>query len=203
MDAIEDREDRRRGRRLTLSTENFDDYVVALMAKIRINVITDRLLSEDLQNPLVEFQRNNMVELQRLNIPWFSPAQLLADPTRTFQNFMRLLQERMLAAPAPVPAFVGLNDLQANNVRYRQAENHIYSTIVDTLRVGKTMHYARQCPFGAGQLLLQIIINDNRQETTRSLMAVFSALICLNLRDDESFEQFSRRIELIIQRLRN
>ena len=31
-------DDRRSSRRLTFSASNFDDYVVALMAKIRINI---------------------------------------------------------------------------------------------------------------------------------------------------------------------
>ena len=109
----------------------------------------------------------------------------------------------MFQAPAPVPDIGDLNALQAEQDMYRQAENFIYSTIVETLEVGKTMHYARQCVFGASHLLLKTIVNDNRQETTRSLMAVFSALITLNLKTDETFEQFSRRVELLIQRLRN
>ena len=57
--------------------------------------------------------------------------------------------------------------------------------------------------FGADQLLLQTIVNDNRQVTTRSLMTLFSTLFSLILKDDESFEQFERRIDLFIQRLRS
>ena len=34
-------------------------------------------------------------------------------------------------------------------------------------------------------------------------MAVFSALLSISLRDKETFEQFERRIGLLIQRLRN
>ena len=117
--------------------------------------------------------------------------------------FLRAVSAAILQAPAPVPVVGDLNALQEAQNTFRQAESFIYSTIVSTLQVGKSMHYARSCPFGAGQLLLRTIISDNRQETTRSLMAVFSALICLSLKDDESFEQFSRRIELLIQRLRN
>ena len=65
------------------------------------------------------------------------------------------------------------------------------------------MHYARQVQFGAGQQLLRNIVNDNRTVTTRSLMAVFSALFSLALDSDETFEQFARRINLPIQRLHN
>ena len=63
------------------------------------------------------------------------------------------------------------------------------------------MYYARQYMFGTDQLLLQSIVNDNRQVTTRSLMIVFSALMSLSLKDDESFDQFERRIDLLVQRL--
>ena len=45
-----------------------------------------------------------------------------------------------------------------------------------------------------------MIINDDRQETTRSLMTVFSTLINLQLRDAETFEQFERRVGLLTQR---
>ena len=93
--------------------------------------------------------------------------------------------------------------LQNDQLEFRQAETFIFTSIVETLRVGKTMHYARQCVFGAGQRLLTAIIDDNRRVTTRSLMAVFSTLISLSLRDQETFEQFERRIGLLIQRLRN
>ena len=65
------------------------------------------------------------------------------------------------------------------------------------------MHYARQCSFGAGQHLLQIIVGENRQVTTRSLMAIFSALFSLAMKDGESFDMFARRIDLLIQRLRS
>ena len=65
------------------------------------------------------------------------------------------------------------------------------------------MHYARRVRFGAGQHLLTVIREDNRQVTTRSLMALFSALLSLSLKPSETFEQFARRIDLLIQRLLN
>ena len=201
-----DNEQDRRSRRLTLSTENFDDYyLVVLTAKCLSNVHADKVLAGELQTPLIKFQRDNVEALQRLHVPWFSPAQLLTQPTQTFHNFLRSVTSAILRAPAPVPDVGDLNALQAEQEIYRQTENHIYSSIVTTLEVGKTIHYTRQCTFGAGQLLLQTIVtdNDNRQETTRSLMTVFSALICLHLGDSETFEQFSHRVELLIQRLLN
>ena len=191
------------GRRLTFSTENFDDYLVALMADLRNDAVCDRVLSGELRHPLIEFQRQNIVALQQLNVPWVSPAALLANPVSPYVDWLRVLTANILAAPAPVPAVAGLQQLQQDQNVYRNAERLIYARIVKTLRVGRSMHYARQCAFGAGQLLLQTIVNDNRQVTTRSLMALFSTLFSLILKDDESFEQFERRIGLLIQRLRS
>ena len=65
------------------------------------------------------------------------------------------------------------------------------------------MHYARRVRFGAGQHLLTVIREDNRQVTTRSFMALFSALLSLSLKPSETFEQFVRRNDLLIQRLLN
>ena len=200
---VDDETDRRRSRRLTFTTTNFDDYIVALMAKLRVNVTADAILSGELLHPLVLYQRDNRASLDALRVPRYTDAQLIADPVQCFVDFMRYLTGALLAAPAPVPYVGDLNVLQASQDTFRQAESFIYSTIVSTLQVGKNMYYVRQCPFGAGQLLLRLIVNDNRQETTRSLMAVFSALIFLTLKDEESFEQFARRLDLLIQRLRN
>ena len=62
----------------------------------------------------------------------------------------------ILQAPAPVPAIGDLNALQAEQDVCRQVENFIiYSTIVETLEVGKTMHYARQCVFGDDQIFFR------------------------------------------------
>ena len=56
---VDDEIDRRRTRRLTFTTTNFDDYVVALMAKLRVNVTADAILSGELLHPLVLYQRDN------------------------------------------------------------------------------------------------------------------------------------------------
>ena len=190
-------------RRLVFSRENFDDYLCAIMSKLRANDVADQILSGELAHPLIAFQQTNAVSLATLNVPYVSPQDLLADPVTPYVRWLRVLTDSLLRAPGPVPAMVGLGPLQASQDEFRAAERFIFSTVVTTLRVGKSMHYARQCIYGAGQLLLQSIINDNRQTTTRSLMAVFSALLSLSLRDKETFEQFERRIGLLIQRLRN
>ena len=167
--------------RLTLSRENFDDYLVTLMTKLSRNPLADQILSGELTHPLVNFQQMNIVSLQTLNVPWVAPASLLADPVTPYINWLRRLTEALLNAPAPVPDIEGLQALQVAQTAYRAAERHIYSTIVVALKIGESMHYARQCTFGAGQVLLQTIVDDNRQTTTRSLMAIF----CPSLSSDE------------------
>ena len=132
------------GRRLVFSTENFDDYLVALMADLRSDATCDRLLSGELRHPLVAFQQDNIANLHLLDVPWVSPAALLTDPVNPYVNWLRTLTSRLLAAPAPVPDIPGLQQLQEAQTAYRNAERHIYARIVKTLRVGQSMHYARQ-----------------------------------------------------------
>ena len=203
MEEANNRDDAQSSRRLALSREDFDDYLVALTAKLRRNVDADRVLSGEIAHPLIRFQQINANSLRRLNVMWVSPESLFNDPVGPYTIFIRQLTDSLIRAPAPIPDIDGLNDLQAAQAIFRRAETHIYSTIVDTLRVGKTMHYARQVAFGAGQQLLRNITEDNRQITTRSLMAVFSALFTLSLGTNETFEDFDRHIGLLIQRLQN
>ena len=168
-------------RHLQFTRNDFDDFVIALTAKLRVNETADRILSGELRHPLIDFQQRNAGNLQRLNVPFFSPAALLQDPAGSYVTFLRVLTQALLSAPAPVPDVGDLNVLQDAADEFRRGERFIYSTIVATLKVGDSMHYARQCNFGAGQMLMQTIISDNRQVTTRSLMAVFSALLSLSL----------------------
>lgn len=190
-------------RRLVFSKEDFDDYLLALTAKLRSNTDADRLLSGETQHPLVNYQYVNRNFLMALGMPFFSAEALIDDPVSPYIRFLRQITTALLMHPPPVPVPGDLNALQALQDSHRAAERHIYSTIVSTLQVGRSMHYARQCVFGAGQRLLEIIIAENRQVTTRSLMAIFSALLSLALKDGESFDLFARRIDLLIQRLRS
>ena len=134
-------------RRLTFSAENFDDYVIALTAKLHIDPNADRVLSGEFVHPLIQFQANNVANLQALNVPYVSPQVLIQDPATPYVNWLRVLTTALLRAPAPVPAIDGLQQLQANVDTFRRAERFIYSTIVSTLKVGESMHYARQSVF--------------------------------------------------------
>ena len=65
-----DRDRARSAHRLTLCRENFDDYVVALTAKLRSNLDADRVLSGETLHPLLAFQDSNRDALTALNVPW-------------------------------------------------------------------------------------------------------------------------------------
>ena len=81
-------DDRRHARRLTFTTENFDDYIVAVMDKLRVNVTADRILSGELEHPLLQYQIDNQANLTALGVPTYIATQLLADPVQCFSNFM-------------------------------------------------------------------------------------------------------------------
>ena len=127
-------------RRLTLSREHFDDYFVAITAKLRSNRDADRILSGEISHPLMRFQQINAQSLQQLNVMWISPEALFNDPVGPYVAFIRQLTDALLRAAAPIPDIDGLDDLQAVQAIFRRAETHIYTMIVDTLCVGKSMH---------------------------------------------------------------
>ena len=91
--------DRARSRRLTLERENFDDFLVALMAKLRSNVTADRILSGELRHPLIAFHQDNDQHLVALNVNWIPEAALTADPITPYNNFIRQLTNALLRAP--------------------------------------------------------------------------------------------------------
>ena len=188
--------------RLYYNREQFDDYWIALMAKLRLNDEADLLISGLSPHPLLSFQRANLAALQLLGFIILSDIQLIEDPFDAYTRFTEYMATALHRHPGPVPAF-DLAALDRDYQVHRRAQRYIYSVIVSTLRVGSSMHYARRVRFGAGLHLLNIIRADNRQVTTRSLMALFSALLSLRLKPVETFEAFSRRIDLVIQRLLN
>ena len=185
------------------SRDNFDDYSISLMAKIRFNEDADQLISGETNHPLVQFQNANQPALTRLQVQFVPLAELIRDPIGTYLHFMRVLGEVLAAAPAPVPVLQHLNAMDDLFAVHKRAQRHIYNTIVSTLQVGKSMHYARQVLYGSGLHLLNVIHTDNRRVNTRSLMALFSALVGFQMRSGESFDQFSRRMDLLIQRMLN
>ena len=61
---MEDNTDRERAsstRRLTLTRQDFDDYLVEVTVKLRSNSDVDHVLSEEIQHPLMRFQPTLML----------------------------------------------------------------------------------------------------------------------------------------------
>ena len=199
--AIEPLNDRRR--RLYLDRNQFDDYLIALNAQLRTDEHVDRILSGQDRHPLEGYQLQFANALNQLRIPYIAPRPFVEDPFGVYKRFSQQLVNSLAVARSPIPYIGDLNQLDVDYLVHKAAQKSIYATIVRTLEVDKTMHYARQVMHGAGVHLLNVIIADNRQTTTRSLMAVFSALLGLRLKPGEIFEQFSRRLDLLIQRLNN
>ena len=188
---------------LTYSREQFDDYLVALLARIRFDDEADRLLSGESSHPLILYQRQHANALNQLKVLPFTAPQLIEDPIGCYIQFTRSLGEALSVFPGNVPDVGNLTMLDDLYQIHRKAQRFVYDTIVRTLKVGSSMHYARGVKFGAGVHLLNILISDNRQTTTRSLMALFSTLLSLELKASEMFESFARRMDQLIQRLRN
>ena len=189
--------------KLEFSSENFDDYLTALLSKIRDDDNADSILSDTLHHPLIDYQRRNNLALRLLRVPRLSPADLLADPVDTYKRFVDATTTALNNSTGSVPDLPQLDLLDDDFEIFKAAERWIYTSIVKTLRVGLTMHYARGVPYGAGQALLNRIREDNRHMTTRSLMALFGALFGLRLKPEETFETYSRRLDLLVQRLAN
>ena len=112
MEEANHRDDASCARRLTLSREDYDDFLVALTTKLRRNVDADRILSGEISHPLIRFQQINADSLRRLNVMWVSPESLFNDPVGPYSIFIRQLTDSLIRAPAPVPVIDGLNDLQ-------------------------------------------------------------------------------------------
>jgi len=120
-------------RRLVLSKENFDDYLLVLMTKLRQDPAADRLLSGETQHPLVQYQQVNRNVLIALAMPFFPLQALINDPVGTYVQFQRQIDAALANHPAPVPVPGDLNILQDLQNTHRAAERYIYTTIVSTL----------------------------------------------------------------------
>ena len=162
-----------RRNRLVFDKNQFDDYWIALIAKIRFNEPADRLISGQAPHPLIPYQANNAVSLNQLGIFPFSLQQLLEDPIGCYVSFSRSIDSALQTFPNAIPALDNLQTLEDLFQVHKRAERFIYNTIVGTLQIDKTMHYARRVQFGAGCHLLSIIRADNRQTTTRSALQCF------------------------------
>ena len=108
--------------RLVLDRDQFDDYWIALLAKIRFNEGADRLLSGQSQHPLINYQQNNANSLNLLRILPFTPQQLFEDPVGCYVQFSRSLDTALQVFPAAVPALDDLNVLDDMFRLHKQAD---------------------------------------------------------------------------------
>ena len=92
-----------RHRILTYYREQFDEYLVALLARIRFNDDADRLLSGDSHHPLLLYQRHYSSAISQLKVLPFTAAQLIEDPIGCYVQFTRSLAEALSVFPGIVP----------------------------------------------------------------------------------------------------
>ena len=92
MTIISDAQDLRQSN-FTYSREQLDDYLVALLARIRFNDNADRLLSGESHHPLLLYQRQHSEAIAQLKILPFSASQLIEDPIGCYVQFTRSLAE--------------------------------------------------------------------------------------------------------------
>ena len=189
--------------RLTFSREHYADYHTALLAQFRSDEECDAVYTGTQKHPLIELQLLNQSQILSYNVNLIAEAVLQANPFDPTEDFIYRVK---LAAAAknedPPLAKLWAEFLVAWKV-YKSAQRKIYATIVATLRVGESMHYARSVPYGYGTKLLANIMADNRHNTTRALFALFSSLFTLKMKPGELFESFTRRFDLITNRFAN
>ena len=140
---------------LVYNREQFDDYLVALMARIRFDDEADKIISGENTHPLNNHQIQHSQALAALRVLPFSAMQLIEDPIGCYIEFTRAISSALLAFPAPVPDVGDLGRLNDLYTVHRKAQRFIYDVIVRTLKVGSSMHYARVVKFGADLHLLK------------------------------------------------
>ena len=77
--------------RLILNRDQFDDYLVTLMARLRTNDAADRLLSGETRHPLVEYQSVYSAALRTLRTIPFTLRQFVSDPVGYYQYFTQTM----------------------------------------------------------------------------------------------------------------
>ena len=84
--------------RLHFTREQFDDYWIALLARIRRHEIADRIISGELNNPLISYQQTNAVSLRQLRVPRISTDSIMQDPAAAYSTFTHTLANALQSA---------------------------------------------------------------------------------------------------------
>ena len=149
--------DRDRRSHLVYNREQFDDYLIALLARIRFDDEADRIISGEAKHPLLNYQQQHSDSLQALRLLPFTAMQLIEDPIGCYVQFTRSLANALSVFPGDVPDVGNLGYLDDLYKVHKKAQRFIYDIIVRTFRVGSSMHYARSVKFGAGLHLLNTV----------------------------------------------
>ena len=189
--------------RLTFSREHYADYHTALLSKIRTDEVCNDVYTGNQPHPLIELQILNQTQILAYKVNLVPAAILKLRPFVPAEEFLHSIKHAATLANKNPPLDKLWQEFLVAWKCYKTAQRKIYATIVATLRVGSSMHYARSVPYGYGTQLLNVILQDNRHNTTRALFALFSSLFTLKLRSGESFESYQRRFDLVVNRFAN
>ena len=189
--------------RLTFSRNHYADYHTALLSQFRSDDNCNDVYTGAQKHPLIELQLLNQQQILDYNVHLIAAAVLQSRPFAPTEDFIYAIKLAAADKKVDPPLAKLWKEFIAAWKVYKSAQRKIYATIVATLRVGESMHYARSVPYGFGTKLLQNMMEDNRHNTTRALFALFSSLFTLKLKPGESFEVFTRRFDLITNRFAN
>ena len=117
---------------LKYSRDQFDDYLVALLARIRFNDNADRIVSGESRHPLLNYQAQHGDALRRLNLIPFTAQQLIEDPLGNYIYFTRALTSALTVFPGEVPDVGNLGTLDRLYDVHKEAQRFIYDVIVRT-----------------------------------------------------------------------
>ena len=203
-----DNQDYDNRRKLFYNREQFTDYWTALLARVRQTDEMDSVYSGITPHPLIALVDEQANEIQRLRVPFVTREQLLRNPLESTDRFIKAITVAAVAAGkdrnfplrADAAAWKEFTDSWSS---YKQIQRKIYGMVVSTLEVGSSISYARSVPYGAGTLLLEHIRQDNQRNSTRALFALLTNLFSLHLKEAESFENYHRRFQGIVNRFEN
>ena len=146
-------------------------------------------------------QADNAAQISNYGVTCIAEQVLESDPISITERLVTAIVAAANARNVDPPLTVLWQQFADDFKIYKRAQRKIYKIIVSTLKVGESAHYARSVPYGAGMRLLNAIQRDNRQNTTRSLFALFASLFTLQIKSGEIFESLKQRFELIQNRL--
>ena len=188
---------------LQFSRELFADYWTAVVSRVRQDDECDQVYSGIFPHPLISLQQSNQQQILSYNCVLVPEEVLKADPIQPADFLIAAIIVAAKELNVDPPLDQHWDVFKQKWPTYKRAQRKIYATIISTLRVGTSMHYARAVAYGAGTRLMNAIYDDNCRNTTRSLFALFASLFTLKAKPGETFDSFKVRFDLIIGRFAN